>query len=166
MCKNPYAARWPHFSKCPNLLHEDGVTWNNVTVHYGVAEDHYLSLAHLWNEWYKEYYSDADYPFVMIRMEDLVFHTKDTVTQVCECAGGIIRTDQPFEYVMDSAKADSPGHDTTTGYYQAWIKYSQPLAAKAGFTADDFEAASKVLDQDLMQKFGYQHPPAAAAAAA
>lgn len=164
MCKNPYSARWSHWKKCPNLLQEDGVSWNNVTVKYGAAQDHYQSLAHLWNDWYRQYVQEADYPFVMIRMEDLVFHTQSTVTQVCSCAGGVIRTDRPFQYVADSAKKDSPGHDTTTGYAEAWIKYSKPLKAMAGFAEDDYGAALKALNSDLMDTFGYHHPPSAAAA--
>jgi len=157
MCKNPYSAKWPHFTKCPRLLRDNGVTWNNVTVKYGAASDGYQSLAHLWNDWYHQYWT-ADYPFIMIRMEDLVFQTKATIATVCECAGGVLRTDRPFQYVADSAKKDSPGHDTTTGYAEAWIKYSQPLAPRAGFAEDDYEASVQVLDSDLMQRFGYQHP--------
>jgi hypothetical protein len=166
MCKNPYSARWSHWKKCPNLLQEDGVSWNNVTVKYGAAVESYQSLAHLWNDWYRQYVHDADYPFVMIRMEDLVFHTQSTVTQVCACAGGEIRTDRPFQYVADSAKKDSPGHDTTTGYAEAWIKYSKPLKVMAGFAEDDYEAALKALNSDLMDKFGYHHPLSSSAAAA
>lgn len=165
MCKNPYSAKWPHFSKCPKLLQDDGITWNNVTVKYGVGSDQYQSLAHLWNDWYHEYTESSSssnnnkYPWIMIRIEDLVFYTKETVKQVCECAGGALRTDQPFRYVADSAKKDSPGHDTTTGYAQAWIKYSKPLQVQGGFAPDDFKAAVQVLDADLMQQFGYTHPP-------
>jgi hypothetical protein len=166
MCHNPYSARWSHWKKCPNLLLSDGVSWNNVTVKYGAAVESYRSLAHLWNDWYRQYVPDADYPFVTIRMEDLVFHTQSTVTQVCACAGGEIRTDRPFQYVADSAKKDSPGHDTTTGYAEAWIKYSKPLKVMAGFAEDDYEAALKALNSDLMDKFGYHHPLSSAAAAA
>jgi hypothetical protein len=158
MCKNPYSARWPHYGKCPNLLQPDGVSWNNVTVKYGAASDHYQSLAHLWNDWYRQYDTETTYPWIMIRMEDLVFHTQSTVQQVCACAGGEMRTDRPFQYVADSAKKDSPGHDTTTGYAQAWIKYSKPLAVQAGFAKDDYEAALTALNAELMDKFGYHHP--------
>jgi hypothetical protein len=158
MCKNPYSAKWPHYGKCPNLRQQDGVAWNNVTVKYGAASDHYQSLAHLWNDWYRQYDPEATYPWVMIRMEDLVFHTQSTVQQVCACAGGEMRTDRPFQYVADSAKKDSPGHDTTTGYAQAWIKYSKPLAVQAGFAKDDYEAALTALNAELMDKFGYHHP--------
>jgi len=90
---------------------------------------------------------------------DLIFHTKETITQVCECAGGKIRTDQPFAYTVDSAKGDSPGHDTSVGFYEAWIRYSRPAEPRGGFREEDYEAAKSVLDPELMRIFGYQHPP-------
>ena len=92
-------------------------------------------------------------------MEDLVFYAKETTTAICSCAGGQIRTDQPFKYVVDSAKADSVGHDTSTGIVQAWIKYSRIPDAKYGFTDTDFEASKEILDGKLMESFGYSHPP-------
>jgi len=156
MCKNPYTAKWPHWHTCPNLRDDD--SWNNVTVKYGAATESYSSIVHLFNEWY-EAYDQADYPRLLIRMEDLVFHTKETITKVCECAGGKIRRDRPFVYVVDSAKKDSPGHDTSTGFAEAWIKYSKPLQVQAGFTESDYEAALTVINQELMEKFGYRHPP-------
>jgi hypothetical protein len=43
-------------------------------------------------------------------MEDLVFYHMETTKAICECAGGIkIRMDQPFQFIVDLAKADSPG---------------------------------------------------------
>lgn len=62
MCRNPYAAHWPHYHQCPNLMIKDNKdhdnnnnNWNNVTVQYGAAAVTYQSLAHLWNDWYRSY---------------------------------------------------------------------------------------------------------------
>ena len=88
-----------------------------------------------------------------------MFYTKETITQVCECAGGKIRTDRSFVYTVASAKADSRGHDTTVGFYEAWVRYSQPATVRGGFEAADYEASRQVLDPVLMELFGYQHPP-------
>jgi hypothetical protein len=95
------------------------------------------------------------------RSADLIFHTQETITAVCECAGGVIPKGQPFYYTVDSAKADSPGHDTSVGFYEAWIRYSQDPEAMGGFSALDYEASRQVLDAELMKFFGYEHPPAA-----
>ena len=163
MCKNGYAARWIHgANKCPNIKNSKrpGNPWNPVHVRYGEGrEDDHPSLAHMWNEWYGYYFNEADYPYVAVRMEDLVFYPKETIQQVCECAGGKIRTDQPFKYVIQSAKADSPGHDKTTGIYQAWIKYSKPYAPMADLLEEDYLHSKEALNRTLMSLMGYHHPP-------
>ena len=101
MCHHPYAAKWDHRTKCPNLRIPNSTTtptttstsnstkldWNEVTVKYGAGTEQYLSLQHLWNDWYNEYYSilqqfrmkleqplllssvlSSSYPLLMIRM--------------------------------------------------------------------------------------------------
>lgn len=124
-------------------------------------EDEHRSLAHLWNDWYSYYVSEADFPFVVVRMEDLVFYPKETTRLICECAGGKIRTDQErFQFIVDSAKADSPGHDKSTGIFAAWVKYSKRPEPRFGFSRLDYDAAREVLDEKLMDSLGYSHPPA------
>ena len=92
-------------------------------------------------------------------MEDLVFYPKETIYQVCECAGGKIRDDQPFELIKDSAKGDSRGHDASTGIYEAWIKYSKPNTKEHyGFSEDDYTNSRKALNGTLMEFLGYKHP--------
>ena len=162
-CKNPYTADWKHkrhdSGDCPALKDRKTGLWNEVTVRYGAGEDHHQSVAGLWNDWYSYYIKDAKFPWVAIRMEDLVFYPKETIRAVCECAGGEIRTDQNFVYIVDSAKADRPGHDASTGIYTAWIKYSKHPPPRFGFSVADYQAAVDTLDPKLMEAFGYQHPP-------
>lgn len=162
-CKNSYTARWKRRrgdpTDCPALKDPRTGEWNNVSVHYGAGDDSHQSLAHLWNEWYSYYIKEANFPWIAIRMEDLVFYPKETIHAVCECAGGKIRTDRDFVFISGSAKADSRGHDTSTGMYEAWIKYSKHAPPKFGFSDIDYDAAKEALDADLMAQFGYQHPP-------
>jgi hypothetical protein len=176
MCNNKYTADWDHIRtkkdgdgknpKCPQLKYPGNTAWNPVTVTYAEnRQDHHISLAHLWNDWYS-YYLDVkkrgggdDFPFLVVRMEDLVFYPKETTTQVCECAGGKIREDQKFQLITDSAKGDSKGHDTSTGIVEAWIKYSKPnTKERYGFSEADFTNALKGLNATLMDSLGYQHP--------
>ena len=164
MCKHGYEARWLHGRNpphCPQLKNpENAEQWNEVTVRYGPdREDSHQSLAHYWNDWYSYYLRDADYPYVAVRMEDLVFYPKETITTVCECAGGKIRTGQSFKYIEQSAKADSPGHDASTGLYQAWIKYSKSPELNGGLSELDYLSTKVALNQTLMDLFGYRHPP-------
>ena len=166
MCKNGYTAQWDGRGKksleqmnCPKLKKKDG-KWNPVTVKYNQRQDAHASLAHLWNDWYGYYINQQEFPYVVIRMEDLIFYPQETITAVCECAGGKIRKDQDaFTFITESAKADSPGHDTSTGMSAAWIKYSQKPKAKGGYTLEDYEAAKEALNQTLMDGLGYNHPP-------
>lgn len=71
---------------------------------------------------------------------------------------GEIRKDQDFKFIVESAKADSPGHDPSTGIYAAWIKYSKRPEPMFGFSETQYEAAIEALDSDLMSAFGYHHP--------
>lgn len=176
MCKNPYAAQWEHYYQCPNLKNAtENVTWNEVTIKYGAGTDAYKSLQHLWNDWYNEYYnmlststnrSDTDnrqnennHPLLIVRMEDLVFHAEETITAVCECAGGKIYSNRPFQLIEKSAKASSPqGHDTSIGLLEAWIKYSRPLQPGAGFSSSDYQASIDSVDRNLLNMFQYQPP--------
>lgn len=160
MCGNRYTAKWAHSQgNCPHLLKDAAsMTPTALTVRYGDYEDSFDSLAHLWNGWYNQYRKEATYPFVMVRFEDLIFHTKNVTSQICHCAGGEIRTDRPFFYIVDSAK-QGPGHGRDrTGMVQAWIKYGNPMPPRADFSEDDSKAAKAFLDLDMMEIFGYQHP--------
>jgi hypothetical protein len=179
MCKNHYTAKWDHSptkkkgdgkpQNCPNLKYGAMTAkspWNPVTVTYAEGrEDHHLSLAHMWNDWYG-YYLDItkrgggdDFPYLVVRMEDLVFYPKETITQVCECAGGKIRDDQTFQLITDSAKGDSKGHDASTGIYEAWVKYSKPnTKERYGLSEPDYTNAAKALNGTLMESLGYKPP--------
>jgi len=175
MCKNAYTAKWDHRRtnpgnnqinrKCPSLKVGSDTAWNPVTVTYAdKRSDHHLSLAHLWNDWYSYYLNgvkgkSGDIPFVIVRMEDLVFYPKETITAVCECAGGKIQTEEPFHHITASAKGDSQGHDTSTGLYEAWVKYSKPnTKERYGLIENDYVSARTALNGSLMEILGYHHP--------
>lgn len=161
MCKNHYSAYWVHNERglCPHLLNKQRELVP-VEVKYDSHKTHYDSLAHLWNDWYAQYLTKADFPYIVVRFEDLQFHAKNVTYQICECAGGTIRTDRPFSYIVDSAK-DGPGHgkaEERTGMLAAWKKYGKPLPPQNGFSKADYETAVKYLDADFMKMFGYTHP--------
>mmetsp|Transcript_22489 Transcript_22489/g.46858 ORF Transcript_22489/g.46858 Transcript_22489/m.46858 type:complete len:490 (-) Transcript_22489:1133-2602(-) len=89
---------------------------------------------------------------------DLVFHAHETIQQVCECAGGKLIHADRLQYTLESAKADSPGHDTSTGLVEAWIKYGQAPQVE-GWSSQDIAAVHEALDPELLQLFGYELPP-------
>ena len=89
-----------------------------------------------------------------ISSTDLVFHTQETIQKVCTCAGGHLVNKENFRFTLESAKADSPGHDTSTGLIQAWIKYSQVTDIHQ-WSKEVLHAAKRTLDPALMEFFGY-----------
>ncbi|KAI2502865.1 hypothetical protein MHU86_11612 [Fragilaria crotonensis] len=157
MCRHSYGARWQHPATCPHLV----VSAESMKpVNVRVANDTYDSLAHLWNDWYHEYWKDAKFPFLMVRNEDLIFHAENVTTQVCQCAGGVIRTDQPFSHCVKSAKEflSKVVRKDRTDMVGAWINYGKKHPIRGGFDKRDYLAARLFLDGELMQTFGYRHP--------
>ena len=159
MCKNRYAAKWNHGRyppACPQLKNlDDNDKWNEVKVGKSIR---YESLAHMWSQWYSHYARDADFPYVAVRVEDLVFYPKETISTVCECAGGMMRPDRPFQFIGQSAK-EGVGHNSSTGLYEAWIKYSKLPEPNGGLSDLDYLSAQEGLNQTIMDLFGYRHPP-------
>ena len=161
MCRHPYSAKWEHPDKiCPHLVNKRQETMELSVKYADDRVDHHSSLAHLWNDWYRYYYDTTLYPRIIVRFEDLIIHAKNLTHQICECAGGKVRTDRPFQYIVESAK-DGPGHGSVrTGMVAAWIKYGKPLGIRAGFSKEDYEAAKEFLNSELMETFYYKHPRA------
>mmetsp|Transcript_4670 Transcript_4670/g.7218 ORF Transcript_4670/g.7218 Transcript_4670/m.7218 type:complete len:406 (+) Transcript_4670:214-1431(+) len=166
MCHIPYTARWPHNKFCPHLV----TTYSNgekvpVGVKVKLAEQwlNFDSLADLWNEFYAQYYRDFEYPYLIVRFEDLTFRQYETTKTICECAGGVVKPQDMFKYIIKSAK-QGPGHGKVsdrTGMVDAWIKYGQPKQVKGGFSDEDYDAAIEFLSHEFMESMGYKYPPPA-----
>ena len=165
MCNIAYTARWAHYEGhteiCPHLLHTR--TKDKISLKVKLAEQwlQHDTLAHLWNDWYSQYSKDANFPFIMVRLEDLILRPYDSTKLICECAGGKIPPATHFTYAVESAKF-GPGHgpkEERTGLVKAWQKYGKPMDVKAGFSDLDWMASKEFLDADLMQIMQYQFPP-------
>jgi hypothetical protein len=94
MCESPYLMNWEHSEKhCPNLLasksSKSGSTRGNpAKTRWGNYSREWDSLAHVWSDFYREY-EEATYPRLVIRFEDVLFHTEAVVDQIRQCAGGV-----------------------------------------------------------------------------
>lgn len=186
MCRHPYGAKWPHHAEhCPNpvpnqmdrelLKSRDGnhmiwrdtsgtfkvpmeATQMNITVVYKEFAQYHDSLVGFWNDFYRDYIQ-ADFPRLMVRFEDLVFHPKQVTKLVCECAGGQLKHPNHFKYIVDSAKKGVGAHGKTrTNYVDALTKYGTEDGRYNGFAADDLEYVRQHLDPELMEMFGYKYP--------
>jgi hypothetical protein len=186
MCRNPYTAQWKgmHDSQtCPQLTNaiKGGATkaeYNPVDVKYGSGLSHHQSLGHLWNDWYGEYmYSnttnssgntstntDAPFPRLIVRFEDVIFFPFEVTKQICACAGGILghRNDDKdvasgkFHYVVRSAKAGI-GHGPASqrnGLIDSWVRYGSDNP-KDSYSELDKQIANDILDPWIMDTFEY-----------
>jgi len=163
---------------CPRLKTDDGEGYNPVDIKYGAGTSHHKSLGHAWSDWYGMYFygngtaangggksTDAPFPRLMVRFEDLIFFPYETTKQICECAGGIlghrqddkdVPDDGTFHYVVRSAKAGF-GHGPASqrnGLIDSWQRYgsSDP---KNAYSREDVDVAEDVLDSLIMSTFGY-----------
>ena len=181
MCRNEYAMEWTHTNTkavtdlqqqhCPNLvpnvidIEQDESLYNSSTIPVSIQyakfnRVHDSMIAH-WNEFYKDYYQQNRFPRVMVRFEDLVFHPKQVIQTVCECAGGTLKHLNGFQYIVDSAKITEGHGKHKTGYVDAIIRYGStrfPRWYSGGMTDADRQYVVEHLDPDLMGVFRYRYP--------
>ncbi len=194
MCRHPYIVKFPGWNKhkhCPLFVPNDNDSDGTKSISRLISsgkpasvkirrrdenDEMYNSLAHYWNEWNDAYVQAKTYPRIIVRYEDLLVHLHETVTKICECAGGKVTTDH-IQHVKGAAK--TTGHTNQRGLASALIHYlhdesrtpmninmdaTSAIAEKKmdneGFhmTFDDLEYAKRELDPQLMKAFGYKHP--------
>jgi hypothetical protein len=186
-CKMSYDAEWmqvPH-GHCPNLvpipadwdtplrrkpLNEAPLDTYQVTVRQNSPRDPgqeivdtYDSLADMWTEFHKEY-DNADFPRLMVRFEDLLFHRETVLSQIAQCiappSSSLSRNHQHhpntvWKYRLHSVKEHGPlsKFDLVSGV----IQYGTSRGRYAGMADEDVRYAARALDRKLLQKFHY-HP--------
>lgn len=167
VCEQPYAVHWRDRDEnrtivCPWIVAGNGEnqTTQSVIVTYGSGNIQYESVAHLWNRWNRGYYDTIAFPRIMVRMEDLIFYPQQVIPQICKCAGGsLIHSYNNMKVPLESSKHNVPGHQQrlSTTYLQAVIKYGN-VRTWDRFPLRDHIAARAILDAELMETFGYEHP--------
>ena len=124
-------------------------------VRYKTLNTNHTSLVHMWKDWYQEYY-EVDFPRIMVRLEDLVYHPRLVLTEICGCVGG--KLEEELTLAEESAKSGERVHGTNrTGLVDAMVKHVHGNRTQ-GMTLDDAAFARAVLDESLMHLFGYEHP--------
>ena len=109
MCRNQYESRFKHArshhdpERCPTPVDETQV----VMRYQPDRPSHYDTLVHFWRDWHGEYVNTTR-PRLMIRFEDLLFDSANTVRTVCECVGGTMKP--KFEQEEEVSKDRSLGH--------------------------------------------------------
>lgn len=95
-----------------------------------------------------------------MRIEDLIFHPEEVTTAVCECAGGSMREDGKFKYIVNSAKKGEHAHGKErTGYVDAIVKYgSDKKRYESYHVPSDLEYIRDNVDSELLTLMGYRAP--------
>lgn len=102
-------------------------------------------------------YLNAKFPYLLVRFEDLIYHPKQVVQTVCQCAGGELNHGD-FRYVTDSAKKGTAAHGKErTGYLDALSKYGRKDGRIHGMEEADLQYAREKLDPRLMEVFRYPY---------
>ncbi|CAJ1950116.1 unnamed protein product [Cylindrotheca closterium] len=166
---------------------------------------HWDSLVHYWNDWYGSYYYNnnnsnndndnhqtannnhqEDFPRLMIRFEDTLFHAKTVMKLVCACGGGIFsgnedeeeddggeinigftndntaKQQQQQQHQMGSAfrpivdEAKFEHKHVQNNLVSAIVKYGTEKGRYRNMTQDDLEFAQTHLDSELMKAFHYK----------
>jgi len=119
------------------------------------VKDEYQSLVDMWTDWHKDYL-DADFPRLLIRFEDFLFHRAHILAQIEHCAtGDTARSDttEQLDYRISKAKK----HGRSSDFVSAIIKYGSAKGRLGGMTADDLKYADRRLQQaDIFRRFGYR----------
>ena len=110
MCRNPYEVSIIRPSgKCPKLVPKNRVVISPSHGKIRRFSYSYDSLVDMFSDYYNEWISNASFPSLIVRYEDLLFHPKVVIKQVCSCAGGKMRDDGSFSLVENSAKRHGSG---------------------------------------------------------
>jgi hypothetical protein len=116
----------------------------------------------MWKDWYADYFDEtiAPWPWLMVRLEDLVFYPHETIQQICDCVGGDYVGEEKLSLQLDSSKGVAPdkihGSDKT-GLIKAMLSHTLNNRTE-GMTPEDAAYAATALEDSVMQLFGYKPP--------
>mmetsp|Transcript_24368 Transcript_24368/g.44072 ORF Transcript_24368/g.44072 Transcript_24368/m.44072 type:complete len:491 (-) Transcript_24368:31-1503(-) len=166
MCRNKYLIKW-FYNKdhCPNLvatkaekkqMEPFGKEQSVPVVMWYRVKKPFASMAHVWNDWTGAYYNVKDYPRLIVRYEDLLFHAEAVLNQVCACAGGKMRLDDAVYYKREPKEGN--GHRSDSSFVKALIRYGSETTRISGFLPADLNYTQKHLRSDLMDTLHYSYP--------
>jgi hypothetical protein len=157
MCESPYTLQWNHSSHhCPTLVDSTNasvpvkIRWSKGYIRS------WPSLAHLWSMWYREYY-ESSMPRIIIRYEDLLFHTEKVIDSIRDCVGGSWKSDT-FQWQAAPAKTHPyfARFKAPSSLVSAIIKYGTAKGREGTMNKDDQTYAREFIDASLVHNFHYQ----------
>lgn len=153
MCRMEYAARFRHGQAqcCPSPLGNTRteVRWRKERHAYS-----YDSLVKLWSVWNAEYLN-SEMPRLVVRYEDLLWRTRETISRVCACVGGTPSPSADFILVSASAKSGVAHANADTGRDSAVAKYANESKRYEFLTDADMSLFHAHADPNLLASLGY-----------
>ena len=194
MCGSPYSLEWQrNRSHCPNLVEDRPLVFpssarlrtkgSQVRIRWGpsgIFVRTWASLVEMYNEWYMEYVENkVGISRLVVRFEDLLFHTEDVINQIRQCVGAswIHTTNatseggndsaevQPvFQYAVIPAKTHPyfAKFKPPSSLISAIIKNGQDPSGKqriGSMSPADVQYAVSQFRPDLLRLFHYQLDP-------
>jgi hypothetical protein len=157
MCESPYTLQWNVSSNhCPTLV---DATNSSVPVKIRWSKGYirsWPSLAHLWSMWYREYY-ESSMPRLIIRYEDLLFHTEKVIDSIRDCVGATWKSDT-FQWQAAPAKTHPyfARFKAPSSLVSAVIKYGSAKGREGTMNIDDQTYARTFIDKAMVRNFHYQ----------
>jgi hypothetical protein len=163
VCRVPYNANWTRGEegRCPNFVpsaaermerrYSNMTTFHVEVTHDDLHKDTYASLVDLWTSYYRSYV-EADFPRIIVRFEDLVFHAERVTELVSQCIGRPML--KSFEYPLpDQSLLDE-------GRYGRMLKlYASEEGRYSHLTIEDLLYQKFALSPALMDLLHYKRMP-------
>ena len=190
VCKQPFAISWNASNNSTDVIH-DGSSKNTThkeqpqkqnlpcpSLESDIYVDgykmlHYSNLLELWKIWNRDYYnydpqkkSNASHPAlggrIMVRLEDLVFAPRETLSKICECVGGV------FEFnprrLLKERQGGTPREESHLSsskpnfLVEAWDRHANVDLSSSMLSAENRILFRKEMEEisDLMDALHYQ----------
>lgn len=168
MCRQNYAAQFDHDKRfCPNIVpypediasHPRYAKMKYIPVHIKYDKDFrrkYESLVALWNEWYTMYVN-ATFPYLLVRMEDLVFHADTVLPPICQCAGLEYKGTLKHVGEVQNRNHGIEQNATDLGLLRSIVRYGNITNRRSGYPQFQLDAARELLSPLLMEHFHYPY---------
>jgi hypothetical protein len=108
--------------------------------------------------WYREYY-ESNMPRIIIRFEDLLFHTEKVIDSIRDCVGAQWKS-ETFQWQAAPAKTHPyfAKFKPPSSLISAIIKYGTSRGRLGNMNKDDHMYARQIIDANMIHNFHYRDP--------
>ncbi|GKZ00372.1 hypothetical protein MPSEU_000990200 [Mayamaea pseudoterrestris] len=164
MCKLHYNVRWAKDARhCPNLVaypdnRSEFMLKPSVHVWLDLKEPtlrtsvEYESLVHMWSNWNQQYV-EADFPRLVVRYEDTLYHSEQVFRAIAECAGIPLKHDTFRPFALRASSKKNTSNDLVSALAKNGVNHDR----FSRMTTNDIAFAKEHLDPELLLLFHYKH---------